>query len=193
MQSPAQRTHQPQPPNLMKSIPIFCLCAIFTVAATQVFADEALNKVQTLDAADKTVSRTIVHDSMMGPRDTLVFYRFAAQHAVLTLRIDNQSEKFPITATVNRFADNVDAEKLDHWINNQHSDGLFADAPTAISSVQLPEGTCTVSSHVKCGDRQHGDASYVDFTVKFKVDAFEQKGAFVIKPFTGEASVLVRK
>lgn len=182
------------PTKLMKSIPILCLCAVFTLGANPVHADGTPNaKVQTLDAADKEVSRTMVRDSMVGPRDTLVFYRFAAQHAVLTLRIGNQSEKFPITATVHLFAESVDAEKLDQWINNKHSDGLFPEVPEPISSHQLAEGTCKVSSHEKSGHRNHGGVAYDDFTVKFKVDAFEQKGAFTLKAFTGEAGVMIKQ
>ena len=177
----------------MKSTPILCLCALLTLAANPVCADETpVTKVRTLDTADKEVSRTVVRDSMIGPRDTLVFYRFAAQHAVLALRIDNQSEKFPVTATVHLFGENVAAEKLDQWINNQHSDGLFPEVPTPTASQQLPEGSCCVTSHEKSGRRDHGGVTYDDHTVKFKVAAFEQKGSFILKSFTGEAGVLVR-
>lgn len=178
----------------MKSTPILCLCALLTLAANPVFADDKpITKVRTLDAADKEVSRTMVRDSMIGPRDTLVFYRFAAQHAVLALRIGNQSEKFPVTATVHLFAENVDAEKLDQWINNQHSDGLFPEVPAPASSHPLPEGSCHVSSHEKSGRRDHGGVAYDDYTVKFKVAAFEQQGSFTLKSFTGEAGVLVQQ
>ena len=167
---------------------------MFTLVANPVLADDTPNtKVRTLDAADKEVSRTMVRDSQIGPRDTLVFYRFAAQHAILTLRIGNQSEKFPVTATVHLFAESVGAEQLDHWINNQHSDGLFPGVPEPTSSHPLPEGTCKVSSHEKSGHRDHGGVTYDDFAVKFKVDAFEQKGAFTLKAFTGEAGVMVKQ
>ncbi len=183
-----------QPTQLMKSIPILCLCALFTLGANPARADGPTHaKVQTLDATAKEVSRTMVSDSMMGPRDTLVFYRFAAQHAVLALRIGNQSEKFPVTATVHLFAESVDAEKLDQWINNKHSDGLFPEVPEPTSSHQLSEGTCKVSSYAKRGHRNHGGVAYDDFTVKFKVDAFEQKGLFTLKAFTGDASVMIKQ
>lgn len=178
----------------MKSTSILCLCAMFTLAANPVFADEAPNaKVRTLDVTGPEVSRTMVRDSMVGPRDTLIFYRFTAQHAILVLKIGNQSEKLPITATVHLFAEDADAEKLDKWINNQHSDGLFPDVPEPKSSHQLPEGTCKVSSHEKTGQRDHGGVAWDEFTVKFKVDAFEQKGSFTLKAFTGEATVLIKQ
>ena len=97
----------------------------------------------------KEAQKQEIQHGMIGLRNTLLIYKFNEQKAVLTVLIDNKDDTFPITATVHLFAKTTSAEDLDKWINNQHSDALFADVPEPVFTHRLPKEACTITSKKK--------------------------------------------
>ena len=99
----------------------------------------------------KEAERKEVCYSMIGPRNTLIFYTFVDQQAILSLTIDNKDESFPVSGRVLLFDEETTEEGLKKWINNQHSDGLYPDIPDPIFTKVLPEGSCVVTAHKQLG------------------------------------------
>ncbi len=92
---------------------------------------------------------------MIGFRNTLIFYTFKDQQAVLALSIDNKDDTFPVKGKIHVFAGATTEDDLKKWLNNQHSDGLFPDVPIPLLTKDLPEGACTVTSHKKTGTSEN--------------------------------------
>ena len=148
-------------------------------------------RVLTLDGTKKEV----VRHSMTGIRDTLVFYTLAGQQAVLVLHIDNANAAFKASGTVHLFDPGTTEESLGKWINNQHSDGLFVDAPTPTSSLKLPNGSCTVSDSKVVGEQENpgGNEVFKDYQVKISVKAHRVEGKYQLAAFESEANVYLKK
>lgn len=152
---------------------------------------------RTLDI-DKDAKKQEIRDSMMGFRNTLLIYKFTQQKAVLTLLIDNKDETFPISGTVHLFNEATSDEGLDKWINNQHSDALFADAPEPVFSHALPKDSCTITSRKK-GDAAGNPPSvnpangkaFHAWDVGFSVKEQGVEKQFVLPAFAASAKVLV--
>lgn len=86
--------------------------------------------------------------SMMGPREsTLLFYTFAEQKVVMRLQIGHADGSFTATGNVFIFDPSTSEENLANWINNQHSDALYRGVPDPVLTVELAEGTCTITEH----------------------------------------------
>lgn len=167
----------------MKSVLLFTLTLLFCAGA---FAERILEK----DSA----KRTEVRYSMIGPRNTLLFYTYANQQAVLRILIDNKDESFPISGQVYLFDSSTSAEGLDKWINNQHSDGLYPGVPKPLEVVQLPEGTCSLT---KEGVRPETASSptggtFTDHKVKISVQDHKIAGKFELKAFEDQSGVFVQ-
>jgi len=135
-----------------------------------------------------------IRHSMMGVRDTLLFYDFADQRAVLVLRIDNRNDTFPVSGTVYLFDPETTAENLERWINNQHSDGLFPDVPTPAVTSKLPAGICSVTSRKVLGDTKEGpdDTVFRDYQVTVSVKEHRVAGRFRLEAFTDDANVYLK-
>ena len=146
------------------------------------------------ELAFKDAKKEQVRHSMLGPRDTLLFYTFAEKAAVLVLRIDNTAAPLPVSATVHLFAPGTTAEALGKWINNQHSDGLFIDPPEPTASVKLPEGTAAVTARELAGKENHPDGETVfgDTKVKITVKEHREPGKFHLPAFADQADVFVK-
>jgi hypothetical protein len=147
----------------------------------------------TIDPKAKTTTKQQVVDSMTGYRDTLLFYTFAAEKAVLVVRIDNKSEKFPMTGKLYLFAKETTAEDLGKWINNQHSCGLFPDVPKPVTTHVIPAASCLLVSQKKVEaikDEQMG--SFNRYDVEFKVEKISAFGEIKIKDFTDTAGVFIK-
>lgn len=145
-----------------------------------------------LDAANKSVKKFSTSDSMMGIRNTLLFYTFTEQKAILRVMIDNKDTKFPITATVYKFAADASEESLDKWINNQHSDALFIDAAEPLENHPLPADGCSVISHKLIERTAHHNGEHDNYEVKFRIGGFSKEAVFELKKFDGEANVHVK-
>ena len=144
------------------------------------------------DLDGKKAEKLEVRHSMLGFRDTLLFYTFKGQRAILQLSISNKDESFAMTGKVHLFDGAATEEGLGKWINNQHSDGLFADIPEPIFSGDLPKGSCKVTSHKLLGTSKNPGptgGSFKEHEVKFSISAHEVAGKFKLAAFTDTARV----
>jgi len=145
-----------------------------------------------LDASNKSVKKFTTSASMIGTRNTLLFYTFTEQKMILRVIIDNKDTQFPITATVYKFAADASEESLEKWINNQHSDGLFIDAAEPVENHPLPVDACSVISNKLIDRTAHHNGEHENYEVKFRIGDFSKKGVFELKKFEGEAKVHVK-
>ena len=145
-----------------------------------------------LDAGDKSVVKQEVRYSMLGVRDTVVFYSFPAQQAVLRVRIGNADTSFPLTAELHTFAAGTTAESLKKWVNNQHSDALFADAPQPTATHKIPSTLLKIESHQRTGRSKQHNGEFDDYKVKFRIGDFAPDGGPELKGFAVEATVHVK-
>ena len=168
------------------------LMALFMIVVGSIVgANEGQNKSAKVLEVNKTTEKQEVRSSQIGYRDTLVFYTFKDQKAVLKLQIDNKDTKFPMTGTIFLFADTVNAEDLKKWLNNQHSDGLFADVPAPTATQKLPAETCKVASHKLDDHTKETFGEYDNYSVTFEVKDYSDKKGISLKGFSGTAKVHV--
>ena len=146
------------------------------------------------ELAFKEAKKEQVRHSMMGMRDTLLFYTFAEKSAVLVLNIGNKDAAMPVTGTVHLFAPGTTVKDLGKWVNNQHSDGLFPDVPKPSLSSKLPDGTCSVTARELTGQEKQldGKNSYGDWKIKLSVKEQRVEGKFHLPAFEDEANVFVK-
>jgi len=166
--------------------------SLLTALMAAVFCSSPLLAEVALDAAAKDLKKIEVTSSMIGFRDTLRFYVFEEAKAVLRVQIDNKDLKFPVSAQLYLFADDITAEGIEKWINNQHSDGLFADAPEPKATHEIPAASCTATSHelVKAVEEPFG--KFNNYSVTFGIKDVPVLGGFKLKDFTDQATVLVK-
>jgi hypothetical protein len=145
-----------------------------------------------LDAEAATTVKQEVRQSMTGVRDTLVFYLFPEQQAVLCVRIGNADTTFPPQARIHTFAAGVTREGLEKWVNNQHSDGLFADAPESTADYEIPAARLKIQSHQHAGRSTQNGGDFDDYKVKFHIGDTAIGTLLQLKGFTGEALVHVK-
>lgn len=79
---------------------------------------------------------------------TQKFYHFTNEQSVITVRADNTSNNFDanVVVVVNVFNESETVESIGKWINNQHSDGIFGDAPEPLVSFPLPADKFSITS-----------------------------------------------
>ncbi len=142
-----------------------------------------------LDARGKAVQRLEVSSAFGGYRDTLIFYTFADQHAVLKVVIDNKDKAFPVSGTIYAFADDVSEEDLKKWLNNQHSDGLFVDVPKPVATHKIPADAGKTLSRKFLKHTQQREREYDDYSVIFQLAEVKKLGEFRVKKFTDKATV----
>jgi len=169
------------------------LCAACCLLAGVMSANAAEQAaVRQLDI--KEAERKEVCYSMIGPRNTLIFYTFVDQQAILSLTIDNKDESFPVGGRILLFDEETTEEGLKKWINNQHSDGLYPDIPDPIFTKVLPEGSCVVTAHKQLGITKDTGLRKVDFEnfeVDLSIKAQGVAGRFVLSAFTDTSKVYV--
>ena len=156
------------------------------ILSTSTYADRELKG----EAAEK---REVRH-SMIGLRNTLIFYTFKDQQAVMVLLIDNKDETFPVTGKVHLFDESTTEEGLKKWINNQHSDGLFPDVPNPSSTTELPKDVLKVISHKKTGTSDNPGPRpgvFNHFEVELEIGDHEVEGKFKLSTFKEKSTVSV--
>ncbi len=147
----------------------------------------------TIDPKAQSTVKGQVTQSMIGYRDTLLFYTFAAEKAVLVVSIDNKSEKFPMTGKLYVFAKETTAEGFEKWINNQHSDGLFPDVPEPVATHDIPVASFSlISQKMVEAIKNETFGSFKRYDVEFKVEKVPAFGEIKIKDFTDTASVHIK-
>lgn len=146
-----------------------------------------------LDVA--SAEKVEIRHGQIGPRDTLLFYTFADQDAVLQLSIRHDAGKFTLSGRMQIFPEGTGAEGIGKWINNQHSCGLFPDVPKPVT-VELPAEACAVlESKVKEGAEVPespvtGDR-FQDYLLKIQVSDLKMEG-FRLKGFTADTGAFVK-
>jgi len=142
----------------------------------------------------KKAQKQEVRHSMIGFRNTLLFYAFNDQQAILTLSIGNTDETFPVEGRIHLFDDATTEEGLKKWINNQHSDGLFPDVPTPVFAGELPEGSCRVTSHKQTGTSKNptSPTMFKNYEVTLSVKEHVINKKVKLSAFTDTALVHVK-
>ncbi|MFU8894639.1 MAG: hypothetical protein ACNA8L_13545 [Luteolibacter sp.] len=181
---------------LRKLIPF----AMLTALMCPVMADEATAADPNAQAAPARALDTEgapvfeVHNYQMGPGRTQMFLVMAEQDAVVRLVMDNTTTDFATTGTVVLFAPGTGAEAIGKWINNQHSDALFGDAPRPVFTGELPGDGYTITKARKVGERTGpaNNATYHDYRMNLAVKAHEVAGKYTLKAFDVEAKVYLK-
>lgn len=126
--------------------------------------------------------------------DTLRFYHFIEQNAVLMLRFPAADSQFEILGSLNLFADSETQASISQWINNQHSDALVADAPapTLEASLDASQYTITASSLSNTETATDGFL-YHNYSVEFFIDNLSQGGQYHLSSFSDSVTVHVRR
>lgn len=169
----------------MKYILTIVSCALICATAS----------ARDLDVAD--ARKQEIRHGQIGPRDTLIFYTFGDQDAVLQLNIKHQAGKFTLSGKMHLFKDGTGAEAIGKWINNQHSCGLFPDVPKPESTVDLPAGACTVTeSKLNAAAEAPGSPvtgqKFQDYALKIQLSDLKQEG-FRLKGFTLDTGAFVKE
>lgn len=170
----------------MKTSKQLLVLIIFIVIATPLYAD------RNLDA--KKADKKEVHHSMLGFRSTLTFYIFRNQQAIMTLTIDNKDETFPAKGKIYFFDDAIQDKDLAKWVNNQHSDARFMDAPKPTFTYDFPKDAYKVSSFKKTGTTENPRTKtiYHTYEVEFSVKGFSVDKKFKLSAFSDKAKVNVK-
>jgi len=158
-----------------------------SLAVAEEIEDAGIQHV--LDARGKAVQRLEVNSAFGGYRDTLIFYTFADQQAVLKVVIDNKDKAFPVSGTIYAFADDVSEQDLKKWLNNQHSDGLFVDVPKPVATYKIPADTGKTLSRKFLKHTQQRGREYDDYSVIFELTEVKKLGEFRVKIFSDKATV----
>ncbi|MCA9174959.1 MAG: hypothetical protein KDB14_10805 [Planctomycetales bacterium] len=145
-----------------------------------------------LDARGKETQRLEVGSSFGGYRNTLIFYTFNQQKAVLRVLIDNKDTKFPVSAVLYVFADDVTEDGLKKWLNNQHSDGLFPEVPEPVGTHKIPSMSCKATSHKLVDHTKQPFGEYDNYTVSIQLADLKPIAKFQIKDFTDKATVHIK-
>ena len=150
----------------------------------------------TIDAKAQSTTKNQITSSQIGYRDTLLFYTFADQKAVLVVNIGNQNDTFPMTARLQVFAKDTDAEGLAKWINNQHSCGLFPEVPEPTATHPIAATAFSIVSkkmaEVINAENVPIPGTFKRYDVEFKIENVPAFGEIKIKDFTDTATVYVQ-
>jgi hypothetical protein len=152
---------------------------------------EGSGKAKVLDPADKQVKKLVVTQSQIGYRNTLVFYTFADPKVILRVTIDNQNTDFPVAATLFTFAADVTDEGLAHWLNNQHSDGLYPDVPEPTAS-EVPAKSLKAVTHKRVGQDKKFNGTFDKYMVEFQISGAPELKGTQIKDFSDSVPVHVK-
>jgi len=159
---------------------------------TSVSAEDATAESKVLNVADKSVKKTEVRHSMMGARDTVIFYEFKNQHTVLVVNLKHQANQFSVTAKVHVFATGVTGKALGKWVNNQHSDGLYPDVPRPLASYPIPKKSCQVVASKLIERIKAHNGEYDDYSIQFKIGEVAEKDVFVLKAVAETSKAFVK-
>jgi hypothetical protein len=168
----------------MKSLLLFSACVLIV---------SSLASARDLDIAGDKVTKKEIRHGRSGPRDTIIFYTFGNEAAVLQLNIKKQGGKFVLSGNMQLFAEGTNAEEIAIWINNQHSWCGDGGAPEPKASVALPADSCIVlESKIKDDEKISNKFSdkFDGYALKIKLADIEGKG-FKLKGFIADASAFV--
>lgn len=147
---------------------------------------------QVLDVKEKGVKRMEISSGFGGYRDTLIFYTFENNYAILKLTIDNKDKTFPIKGDLIVFEETVVKDGIKKWLNNQHSDALYPDVPKPKSKHKLAPKSVKVLKNQLTGSSKSRTGRFDDYTVHFQLDEIMKVGKFSLKSFKDKATVHVK-
>ncbi|MCA9176195.1 MAG: hypothetical protein KDB14_17030 [Planctomycetales bacterium] len=136
------------------------------------------------------IVRTVANQTLIGFSNTRVFYPLAKQNAVVVVHLADKGKGFATSGKVHVFAKSATSDDLDKWINNQHSDALFADIPEPVAThVVPPDAIKTVSSKL-LGQEKGGPegVTYDKFLVEFVVSEAELTKTLQLAAFKDSAT-----
>ena len=174
----------------MKTILTLATCALVCATAS----------ARDLDVAAESAKKQEIRYGQIGPRDTVIFYTFGKQDAVLQLNIKHAGGKFSLSGKMQLFKEGTGAEGMAKWVNNQHSCGLFPDVPKP-TAVELPAEACAVVESKLLGVKAVGggrvapqpgqEPKFEDHSLKIQVSDLKMDG-FRLKGFTLDTGAFVR-
>ena len=175
----------------MKTLLAIASCALVCATATASARD--------LDVTADKVKKQEIRYGQIGPRDTVIFYTFGDQDAVLQLNIKHAEGKFTLSGKMQLFKEGTGAEGMGKWVNNQHSCGLFPDVPKP-TTVELPAKACMVLESKMIGMKAGGGGrvapvpgqapKFEDHALKIQVGDLKMDG-FRLKSFTLDTGAFV--
>jgi hypothetical protein len=164
------------------------LLATFEMIAA---ADKPSKATTPLDLKGKKVERLETSECLIGFTSTKVFYTFSDHRVVVVIHIDNTKKEFPVTGKVCQFAKDVTPEGMAKWLNNQHSDALFADAPEPEVTDKLPAEACQTLAGKLLGQKHVNDVTYNQHAVEFKLKEVNLNARFRLEEFKDTVNVYV--
>jgi len=109
-----------------------------------------------------------------GPTQT--FYNFFEEGVIVRLKANNDEVNTPIEGMLFIFRKSVSRKAMKKWLNNQYSDGLYADAPR-------PRHSLDITSQLTITGREQGKAyvardkvTYLPVTIHYSLAPIEFKG-----------------
>ncbi|MGA0039802.1 MAG: hypothetical protein ACO3NZ_08140 [Pirellulales bacterium] len=128
--------------------------------------------------------------SLLAHGPTQKFFTLTKQRVVLVLSTSDGTAD--LHGVVYLFDPAASAESLEKWINNKHSDALYADAAEPLRSVKIPAEKlrCDVSQPMKHEVGRSGD-EYDQVRVSFTLDSYADE--FVnVQGFKGGLDAFIR-
>ena len=164
---------------------IVCLLAVAPLAATAHAAGRTVEIT-----ADTPAQEVNTYYSMLAHGPTQKFYRLPAAGIVVV--VGSGDTKPNASATIHVFPETATAEGIDKWINNCHSDAIFADAaePERSIPVSAERFHATVSKPLEHVVGPNGD-EYDRVRIDFTIDAFEESGV-TVKSSRGSLDAFLR-
>lgn len=129
---------------------------------------------------------------LYGP--SLRLYHYQEDNVILTLRFSNRQSPIQFTAALHEFASTLSTKQIAKWVNNQHSDALYGDAPEPEKTTNIQDRvkiTSTIKSTKNPIQGRTGE-SYDDYKITFRVRPIETKNSR-LAGFTDTATVHVRR
>ncbi len=121
----------------------------------------------------------------------LRLYDFRDQRVILKVKISNESRDMPLSASLYTFADGVSEKAIEKWINNQHSDALYADAAEPASVQDLSDRVSIFARTREASVSGREGEAYQRYAVSYRVGEIKIAGV-AIGPFNDDATVHVR-
>ncbi|MFL0810043.1 MAG: hypothetical protein K6L76_06490 [Agarilytica sp.] len=159
----------------VKSFLVFGVCLMSACSdSNEKSRSESSNGQLAIDA-QQVISRMEKHDiefeahsryfSLYTYGKTKNFISFKKQHIVYEVTFHSEAS---VSATINQFA-SKDKEKISLWVNNQHSDGLYGDAPIP-TTLEIDSSHVSILERAKAGEEsgENGDA-YDVYVVKYHI------------------------
>jgi len=156
-------------------------------------SDERQLDVESEDAEQFAVDQYF-SPCLYGP--TQHFFTFGDQNVVMVARFSEDNPHFRPSIRINLFSPELSAEQIDKWINNQHSDAIFGDAPRPIDTQFLSQYDYWITSitDYEFIDHTVGDSGdeYDNYRVQFSVSDLTKAGSFNLIGFDAETIVHIR-